>query len=43
MERVYNKLVRDKIANVIKDKGEDSIVKILNDDEYNLELEKNYM
>ena len=43
MERVYNKLVRDKIANVIKDKSEDYIVKILNDDEYNLELEKNYM
>ena len=40
MERVYNKLVRDKIPNIIKNKGEEPIVKILNEEEYKIELEK---
>lgn len=40
MERVYNKLVRDKIPNIIKDKGETPIIKILDNVEYKKELEK---
>lgn len=40
MERIYNKLVRDKIPNIIEEKGETPIIKILNENEYKKELEK---
>lgn len=40
MERIYNKLVRDKIPNIIEEKGEKPIIRILNDTEYKKELEK---
>ena len=36
----YNKLVRDNIPDIIKNNGEIPITRILNDDEYKLELEK---
>lgn len=40
MERIYNKLVRDKIPNIIKEKGETPFVRILDENEYKKELEK---
>lgn len=40
MERVYNKLVRDNIPDIIKSKGETPITRILSSDEYKIELEK---
>lgn len=40
MERIYNKLVRDKIPNIIKGKGETPVVKTLDESEYKMELEK---
>ncbi len=40
MERVYNKLVRDKIPDIIEEKGEIPIVKILEKEEYKKELER---
>lgn len=40
MERIYNKLVRDNIPNIIKSNGENPIIHILNDKEYKIELEK---
>ena len=40
MERIYNKLVRDKIPEIIENDGEKPIVRVLNDNEYKKELEK---
>lgn len=40
MERIYNKLVRDKIPNIIKEKGETPIIKVLDESNYKEELEK---
>ena len=40
MEKVYNKLVRDNIPNIIKNNGEVPIIRVLNDIEYKQELEK---
>lgn len=43
MERIYNKLVRDKIPDIIVSNREKPITRILDDIEYKKELEKNYM
>ena len=40
MERIYNKLVRDKIPEIITSKGEKPITRVLNDEEYKEQLEK---
>lgn len=40
VERIYNKLVRDRIPEIIKAKGETPIVRNLNDIDYKSELEK---
>lgn len=40
MERVYNKLVRDKIPNIIEEKGETPVIKVLDENDYKKELEK---
>lgn len=40
MERVYNKLVRDEIPLIISKNGEEPITRILDDEEYKIELEK---
>ncbi len=40
MDKIYNKLVRDKIPDIIKGNGENPIIKVLNEDEYKKELEK---
>lgn len=40
MEKVYNKLVRAKIPNIIEDNGEKPIIRILDNNEYKIELEK---
>ena len=37
---MYNKLVRDKIPEIIKNNGEEPIIRILSDYEYKTELEK---
>lgn len=39
MERIYNKLVRDKIPNIIKEKGETPVVRTLEKIEYKKALE----
>lgn len=36
----YNKLVRDKIPEIIKNNNETPVTRILSDDEYKIELEK---
>ena len=40
MEQKYNKLVRDKIPEIIKLNGEKPITRVLTDEEYKIELEK---
>ena len=40
MEKVYNKLVRDKIPEIIKNNHGKPFIRILNDNEYKKELEK---
>lgn len=40
MEKVFNKLVRDKIPSIIRNNNEEPITRILNDEEYKIELEK---
>lgn len=40
MEKVFNKLVRDNIPDIIKNNGEEAITRILNDCEYRKELFK---
>ena len=40
MEKVYNKLVRDKIPEIIKNNNGKPITRILDDNEYKQELEK---
>ena len=39
-KRIYNKLVRDKIPNIIKEKGKTSVVRTLDESEYKNELGK---
>lgn len=39
MKKTYNKLVRDKIPEIIKNNGEIPKIRILNDEEYKKELE----
>ena len=36
----YNKLVRDKIPNIITNNGEIPVTRMLNDEEYKIELER---
>ena len=40
MERTYNKLVRDKIPEIIMGKGETPVTRVLNDEEYKKSLEE---
>ena len=40
MKRIYNKLVRDKIPDVIKANGENPVTRVLSADEYKAELER---
>ena len=40
MEQIYNKLVRDKIPNIIIENGETPIIKVLSKITYKKELEK---
>ena len=40
MERVYNKLVRDLIPDIIKRHGEVPVIKALDNDDYKNELKK---
>lgn len=39
MERVYNKLVRDNIPDIIRGNGEEPVTRVLDDSEYRVELE----
>ena len=43
MEKIYNKLVRDNIPEIIKNNDENPIITILDEVRYKEELEKNYM
>ena len=36
----YNKLVRDKIPDIIRSNGEEPITRVLSEEEYKIELEK---
>ncbi len=40
MEKVFNKLVRDNIPNIIDSNGEVAVTRVLNNEEYRLELYK---
>lgn len=40
MEIIYNKLVRDKIPDIIKGNGEMPVIRVLDDTSYKSELEK---
>ena len=40
MERIFNKLVRDNIPDIIASNGEESVTRILADEEYKVELYK---
>ena len=40
MEKIYNKLVRDKIADIIKSNGGEPVCRTLSEEEYKAELEK---
>lgn len=40
MDKIYNKLVRDKIPDIINNDNKNAVVKILNDVDYKDELEK---
>ena len=40
MERIFNKLVRDNIPGIIASNGEESVTRILADEEYKVELYK---
>ena len=42
MEKIYNKLVRDNIPNIIRNNGGTPFVRILSDKEYKEELEKSF-
>ena len=40
MEKIYNKLVRDKIPSIIEENGETPIIRVLDESDYKKELEK---
>lgn len=40
MEKIYNKLVRDKIPEIIENNGEIPIIRKLDDEEFKLELKR---
>lgn len=40
MEQIYNKLIRDKIPQIIESNGEKPIFRKLSDEDYKIELEK---
>jgi predicted house-cleaning noncanonical NTP pyrophosphatase (MazG superfamily) len=40
MKKVYNKLVRDNIPNIIKNNGDIAVTRILEDEEYYLKLKE---
>ena len=40
MKKEYNKLVRDNIPQIIENNGSKPIIRILNEEEYKIELEK---
>ncbi len=40
MERTFNKLVRDQIPEIINNNGEESVIRVLDDEEYKVELYK---
>lgn len=40
MEKIYNKLVRDKIPQIIENNGEKPIIRVLDNNSYKEELEK---